>query len=219
MDVQVEHRGAEPVNPDGDGEIVEDAETRALLVEGMMCAAGEIAAEPGRERVGGGGERSADRCQRPADQPLRPWEADAPHHLRGNGPVENAGHVRRVVRELDGRAIRKRGRLTTIETVRLDRSPEERIFLRGETVSRGQRDRMVVAIEQTGRQAPISLRIASAMVSHDRSTWAISGPSTITRASGSVPENRTSTRPDPANSASTRSISRVTEGASVSGFF
>src|SRR5579862_418886 len=64
--------------------------------------------------------------------------------------------------------------------------------------------------------APISSRIAAAIRLVNSSTRARSGPSTITRASGSVPENRTSTRPDAPKAFWHASISRATAASSCS---
>src|SRR5579875_1456744 len=65
--------------------------------------------------------------------------------------------------------------------------------------------------------APSSARIASAMRTVHFSTSASDAASIITRASGSVPEKRTTTRPLPANSRSAAWISAWTVSSSPSG--
>src|SRR5450755_1793727 len=70
--------------------------------------------------------------------------------------------------------------------------------------------------QSTHDYAPISLRIAVAMRSVNSSTRARSGPSTMTRASGSVPEKRTSTRPEEPKACWHSSISRATSASSWS---
>src|ERR1022692_178498 len=84
---------------------------------------------------------------------------------------------------------------------------------RGHCESRGQRQGRNQAAHV---HAPISLRMAVAIRSVNSSTRARSGPSTITRASGSVPAKRTSTRPAEPNSCWHSSISRATAASSWS---
>src|SRR5579859_4481454 len=60
-----------------DGNVIEHTETGAFGAEGMMCAAGERASPSFVEGILRGSQRSAYRAERPLDQPLRPWEADA----------------------------------------------------------------------------------------------------------------------------------------------
>jgi membrane protein DedA with SNARE-associated domain len=77
----------------------------------------------------------------------------------------------------------------------------------------------VFRLRTSSSYAPISCRIMSAMLALNKSTCCWSEASTITRASGSVPEKRTSTRPYPANADSARWISCFTDGISSSPFF
>ena len=84
MDVEIDHQRPldQPLlaqNADGDGDIVEEAEARAMIGEGVVAAAGGVAGEPVVECETAGEHGAADRRTAAPHQWGRERQTEAPH--------------------------------------------------------------------------------------------------------------------------------------------
>jgi hypothetical protein len=82
MHIEVDHRSASDATvtlqqPDGDGDVVEHAESLAMIGEGVMRSSGEVHGDTALECRGGGFTRSTNGAKRTLDQRLRPREPNA----------------------------------------------------------------------------------------------------------------------------------------------
>jgi len=158
MYVEIEDGRAQMQRSNGHSEVIEHAEARAVVREGVMCPTGERAAPSGVERLASGGERSTHRTERAADQPLGPRESEPPHR----GIIERAFterlNIGGIMRKCNFLRIGLRRFDEFKHARRRQQIPQHPVFPLGETMARRQRDLVVIAIEK-----PLHLLVRSRM--------------------------------------------------------
>ena len=143
-------------HPRRDGEVVEHAETVTVVGEGVVRAAGEVAAEAVAQRLAGGGHGAEDAGARAGDQPFAPGKAQPPQRRAVEGAREDGVEIVGRVGEEQRGAIHQPRLLQLVRGQHpfLEQPLAQQLVLgHGEAVPRRQRDLEVVAVERAHRPA------------------------------------------------------------------
>lgn len=133
---------------DGDGNVIEDAESGALGAHRVMRAAAESGAESAGQRFVGGADRSAHGRERTLHQLRGPGKADAPQSGWGQLSQQELLHIDRLVRKFNGGRIGEWSWTKLKSVFFAEGISQNRVFAGRELMSLRQRNQIAINIKE-----------------------------------------------------------------------